>query len=577
MVNNQLSHVTTFSGAPDTWGLLLRTINLWPRQPTSIATFTQIITVACGDIVNIYDAVTFMFQQSIHAPGTIVKIQSSPDGSILFFAHSFSVTMWDVQTGGLIHTFTTQSQINDITVSTTGDYLACGLSSGFIILWNTQNKKEGKGFGDSQPVVTTCWLSPEVLAVATQNSLYIYNISVGETLDSLPIPGSVWGMVFLEDKSKFLVGTLQSGSGVGMEECHFVAVKWTPPHGSIPWKLRKPKKQPPMYTGQLLSATLIGAKIVCKTLANRMQLFHVYFYKWTNAPPFLDVATSVAMSLNRNLVVQTRDSIQIFSADVLYRPDVYNDAHSSHVYPLGENHIICVLQPTRCLALLELGTLRKLHPDENTPSLRLSLTDPSAAGCGLVSNLGVSAVVEAWQSGTPLPEWTEAVEEDVLLCAWSPEHTHVVTVYNSPQWELHVKHVEDGITLAKLPLEDADFGAGKVYNLAFDSKTRFQLKVDGPGQHIQIPYDITTLPSGGYSHTITKGEPVHLSEPRTTPPYTLDDNCEWVLNAESKKICWISPGNLRRGHGGHFWAGLSLIMVGDDEIVRKVTFKEPDC
>jgi len=68
-----------------------------------------------------------------------------------------------------------------------------------------------------------------------------------------------------------------------------------------------------------------------------------------------------------------------------------------------------------------------------------------------------------------------------------------------------------------------------------------------------------------------------LLEPRAVPPYTLDANCEWVLDAQSRKTCWISPGNLRRGDGGHFWAGQSLVMVGDDGVVRKVSFREQDC
>jgi WD40 repeat protein len=72
------------------------------------------------DIVNIYDAVTGVLQQSLSPSETVTKIQASPDGSTLFFAHSSSVTMWDVQTGGLIHTFTTQLRVNDIAVSVSG-------------------------------------------------------------------------------------------------------------------------------------------------------------------------------------------------------------------------------------------------------------------------------------------------------------------------------------------------------------------------------------------------------------------------------------------------------------------------
>jgi hypothetical protein len=135
---------------------------------------------------------------------------------------------------------------------------------------------------------------------------------------------------------------------------------------------------------------------------------------------------------------------------------------------------------------------------------------------------------------------------------------------------------KDGTVLAKLLLGDDDLEMGEVYDLTFDSDTRFHLKIDGPGRHVQIPHDIIPSPSGPHSHTITKGEPVPLSEPRPTLPYALDANCEWVVDAESRKICWISPGNVRRGSGGHFWAGLSLVMVGGDGVVRKVSFREPD-
>jgi len=576
---NQLSHITTFSGAPDTWGLLLKTIDLRPKQPTSVTTSGQRIITACEEIVNAYDAVTFTLQLSVCAPEKVAKIQSSPDGSILFFAHSLSVTMWDVQTGGLIHTFTTQSEINDIAVSTTGDHIACGLSDGSIVFWNTHSKEEGKGFGNGQPVVTTHWLSHCALAVATQNTLYVHDIIVDETSDSFPIPGHVWGMVYLEDRGEFLVGTVQLNSGAGQEECSFVTVRLTQ-HGLEPGEPAQLQRQPLRHSGQLLSPVLVGEEIACIIPVNGVQSFNTNSHKWTN-PPLLDAATSVAVSLNRNLVVQTKDHIQIFSVNVLASHKTHKEVSSSHVYPLGENHIIRLLQPTQHLALLKLETLRELHPRWGASPLRPLLTNkPTSArasfGRGLVANFGVSVVVEAWQSGTQLPEWTEAAE-DAPLYGWSPECTRVVTVYGSPRWELQIKHVEDGITLANLPLEEADFGTGEVYDLTFDSETRFHLKVDGPGWHVQIPYDVIASPSGSCSHTLTKGELVHLSEPRVAPPYTLDANCEWVVDAESRKICWISPGNVRRGNGGHFWAGLSLVMVGDDGVVRKLTLKEPDC
>jgi hypothetical protein len=94
--------------------------------------------------------------------------------------------------------------------------------------------------------------------------------------------------------------------------------------------------------------------------------------------------------------------------------------------------------------------------------------------------------------------------------------------------------------------------------------------------HVQIPYGITAASSSPYRDTITRGKPVPLPKPWEMPPYTPDTNCEWVLDAGSRKICWISPRNLQRGGGGHFWAGPELVVVGDDGIVSKVSFKEPE-
>jgi hypothetical protein len=338
-----------------------------------------------------------------------------------------------------------------------------------------------------------------------------------------------------------------------------------------------------MYLGELSSPTLVSEEIVCITPPSGVQLFNIRSLRQTsNKPPLLDAATSVAVSLNRNLVAQTKDSIQILSLDILTSGETRKDVRSSHVYPLGENHIVCLLQPDKHLALLELETLRELRPDDKASPLRSLLKNKSASarasfGRGLVAQSGASVIIQAWQSGAPLPERTEAADGEAPLIGWSPECTRIVTVYGSPRRELRVKDAKDGTLLADLPLGDDELGTGEVYDLTFDSETRFHLKVDGPGLHVQILHDIIPSPSGPYSHTITKGGPVRLSEPRATPPYTLDANCEWVVDAESRKVCWISPGDIGRGNGGHFWAGLSLVTVGDDGVVRKLSFKAPDC
>ena len=164
-----------------------------------------------------------------------------------------------------------------------------------------------------------------------------------------------------------------------------------------------------------------------------------------------------------------------------------------------------------------------------------------------------------------------------MLGGLSPKFTRVATVYGLPQRELHIKDATNGTVLANLPLEDVNFGAETIYDLTFDSETRFHLKIGGPGFHVQTTCDIVASTSGRYPCEIRRGEPVPLSEPWTKPPYSLDANCEWVLDVHSRKICWIPPEYTRRGNGGHFWVGLSLVILGSDGVVRKLSFKEPDC
>ena len=576
VIDNQLSYVTAFSGVPDNWGLLLRTINVRPSQLTCITTFAQRIVAACEDVVNTYDAVTGVLRQSLRAPEVVVKIQGSPEGSILFFAHSFSVTMWDVQTGGLIHTFTTQSEVNDIAVSASEDHIACGSPDGSVTLWNIRTKK-GRGFGNGEPIITMCWLSPQKLAVATQNSLYIRDVAAGKTVDNLSIPNRVWGMLYFGEKDEFLVGASWPGMRAG-RETYFETISH-----------RRQKlyrgEQSPVYLGELIGPTIVGKEIVCITTLGGVQPFSTESYNWTNKPPLLKAAASVAVSLNRNLVAQTKDSIQIFSTDALTSGEARNEICVSHVYPLGKNHIICILQPTRHLAVLELETLRELlRDDKKSPFKPLLENETQFVGAlfppGVAAKFDILMAMQAWWLGVSLPKRIELPDEDPprLLYGLPPAYTKIAAAYSSLRRELWVKDAEDGIVLARLRLEDGDLGSGEVYDLIFDSETRLYLKIDGPGQHVQIPYDITASLSGWtFPYTIIKGEPIPLSEPRATSPYNLDANREWVLDAQSRKICWISPANLRRGGGSHFWTGLWLVMVGDDGVVRKVSFREPDC
>jgi hypothetical protein len=58
-------------------------------------------------------------------------------------------------------------------------------------------------------------------------------------------------------------------------------------------------------------------------------------------------------------------------------------------------------------------------------------------------------------------------------------------------------------------------------------------------------------------------------------PYALDDNLEWVLDAKSRRVCWLPPGYVSGIENGHFFVGSSIVTAGRDGIVRKLTFRKP--
>ena len=423
----------------------------------------------------------------------------------------------------------------------------------------------------------------------TKGSFCVYDIIAGGN-ESLHIPGCVRGMVYLEDQGEIIVGTSYPDPGKDNEMTFFVTIKLIQHKLGLPRLQSRDLRQSPAHYLNLppLSSTLVDKWIVCTIPESGVQVFDTTSYNWIDNPPLLGTAISVAVLSNRNLVVQTKASIQIFAMDVLKGGDAYHDGSPPYIYPLGDKHIVH-FQPNMHPTLLELETLRELCPDNNSsPSGSFPADQPTCAcvsfGCGLVGGFSVSMVMEAWQSGTKLPRFGGALGADPSLpIVLSPKCTRFVRVahtYSNPrQISLYLIDTKHRITLAIKRTEHGDFENGEVYDLVFDSETRFYLKIDGPGWHVQIPYDIIDLvpPFGEFSHAMVMGKPEKLSEPRETPPYTLDENYEWVLDAKSRKICWVPPGNLRRGYGAHFWAGLSLVVVGGDSVVTKLTFKEPDC
>ena len=241
------------------------------------------------------------------------------------------------------------------------------------------------------------------------------------------------------------------------------------------------EKQSPTYLGPLTHPTIVGKEIVCVTPPNGVQSFNTESNDWTNRPPLLGAAASEAVSSNRNLVVQTKDSIQIFSIDVLASRDVHDHVHLSHIYPLSKEYILR-LQQDRRPALFSLETLQELYPDDGTSPFGSVLHDlsPSAHTLrhpGLVAYFDFTKAIRLWKKRTPIREGSGLAHGQMsrALCALFPGCTTVLTVAAGFLW---VTDAKSGVPLAML--HDNDLGGGEVYDIALDSETRFYLKVEGP-------------------------------------------------------------------------------------------------
>ena len=186
----ETTRIGEFHGRPGSWGSVLRTITNAYGGFTCVTAFDHRsaarISTACEDgAVGIYDSVTGVLRLSLRPLHPVQAMSNSPDGSILFCTHreNPSITLWDIQTGGLVLTFTLTAEAKDAAVSVGGRCLACGLSDGTVIVRKVANRMASPPFGNGSPVTCLCWLAPEErLMVASGASVYIRETITGDVL-----------------------------------------------------------------------------------------------------------------------------------------------------------------------------------------------------------------------------------------------------------------------------------------------------------------------------------------------------------------------------------------------------------
>ena len=553
--------VADFYGCLEAWGAAIQTIPASSGRFTHMTTFASLIAAACDDgSVGIYDSVTGAPRLSLN-PGDLVKaIRGTPDGSTLLCAHQrSSVTAWDIQTGGLMHAFVPERKVEDIAVSLTGRYLACGLSGGRVKIWEVANKSEVFDLRSGSSVTHLCWLDQEdQLVVASKASVRVWDVVARKALRSLVLEGSICGVVY-------------------SQKLHTLAIVTTSQAESIITLVDSRTRAPLIHrTSRQLSCftfSQITEQLVCGTNTPGLELFSVPACrrKRFDHPSTI---TSVSALPNGTAVANvTGSGIQLLSLDEGYTPPRQPTASILTVHILDKGKIIAIVPTNRDrITLLESATMSPLltipagaHtiPTDLPPILCASLKHRIAL-CSLQYADDKAALLEMWRFASEIPSWSSSVLGTRRVGGISPSGSKFVTLTSCglqtyvETWDTgggsHMGLCKFDWNLSLHPLE-----------VEFESENKFYSHHDTGS----IPF---VIPTSRYAHEVTPGETEPSDEPLRRH-YDVDDAHEWVV-CSSKRICWIPPGYIGSNRRCHWWAGDMLIMFGQDGVLRKLTFRK---
>jgi len=618
-----------------------------------VAVAGQRIVAVCEDnTVNVYDAVTGVLKLSLNPPQRVKKAEGSPDGSVLFFAHQRTreITVWDTQTGGLVHTLTMTSNINNIAVSSKGKYLGTSLSDDTFEFWEVESRRRGS-HSLGQAVVSICWLEPEEkVALALKQAVVILEVITGRRLHTCLVYGdSVREIASLAGKhqlavssawgTKSIITTIDTQTGSEL-------LRSSPQTGISCFA----------FSGN-------GSRVFCATNTGNLLSFDTFTisFEWNRYLSRLGTIHSMSPLRSGHLAVNFGGSIQLLESEYTQPPATNPGQEIAHVYRMDTDRTISVyskhhenvsLLDVKTMKTLvnhrvnfdELGVLSPFPPrflcasiDRHIAVLRLRETN------GFTLNLYDTNKVHKF-----VPIWEQISLRPVLLGTLSPTGTTLITVGDEDpsgggDWELCVWSAVDGEILNATPF----IRKGRPpYKITFTSKTQFYTEDhwvssspprgedvgDYANHDVQTTSTLPTTSKHSLLHpgaldtatprtwsflktrsiprtSVSKQPEVSSSQSRTgvhrkkyrvrktfslrtvksrleikeesgeeilpANHYALDDNLEWVVDAESRRVCWLPPGYVTGVEDGHCFVGSSIVMIGQDGIVRNLMFSEP--
>ena len=542
----------------------MRTITASSKRFTCITTFGHKVATACDDgTVEIYDSVTGVLRLSLCLEDPVQAIKGSPDGSMLFCAHKTpSITVWDIQTGGLIHTLELKQSAKDIGVSLKGRYLARGLSDGSVEVWEVADSMESGVIWACPPVTGFCWLDPEEqLAVSTTESVRICDIAARTVLHNYThkILGFIHPMVYSQKIPQLAILASSTPDGSVKEATKAIVII-------------------NLQTGKFTTSEWIHQNISCFTFSQTADL--LVCGTGTHGLQFLDVSTrrfnhfkypetmTYVSSLQNGTVVANfaGSGIQLLSLDgghEFQQPTIsaltvyaFDEGKIIAIFPTSRDHIL-LLEPTFMSQLLTIPVRRvQLTPIDHTTILCASCENATAVYSFQRDN---AWFLQLWRFHERAPRWTVKVDGMSMIGRISPTAARLVTFQTMDGLSrVCVWNAQNGKLDARL--EDIPFPL----DIEFTSNTKFCLHyVDHKRSH--------TLRSRGFD---TRREEILPPSPRRLQKgryLNVDDNHEWVVRGP-KKICWIPPGYIGPTQCGYCWAGTSLVMIGRNGTLRSLTF-----
>ena len=531
---------------------------------------TTKIAAACDDgTVRIYDSVTGVLKLSLRPKFPVQELTGLPDGSLLVCSHSGRplITLWDIQTGGLVETFTLQREAEHTAVSLNGHYLACETSSrGTTYVLETARKTQKPTRWEQLSGNTPCWLAPEeLIMVVDSRSACIRNVATkGPPVHKFDISGSFHNAVYSQVLDRLAI----------MSRCS---------HGGTSFTILDVKTgtASTLHTsGERLSSIAFSQtakQFVCGGEAPGLETVDISTGRRT-CFNFPDTATSVSTLSNGTVVANFRDSgIQLLDLGQEHAPSQQPTPPSLTMYPLDEGRIISIVPTTDDrVVLLKTANMSQVLsiPAQKGRSVA---TDHTVVLCASLKNkIAVrcyrerfESYLQRWEFYHRHPRWTVQTERCASIGSISPFCARLVTFHNEDRCGFFaIWDARDGRSLSLRPFEGWKSYIPRPLDITFNSEDRFSSHYDT----YQQPYIINTAHQAG-DYSIIPYEGQWLNREVLEGGYCLDDSHEWVIRG-SQRICWVPPGYIGSAPADHFWVGSSLVMLGQDGMLRRLTFLE---